>query len=259
MNELKVFENTEFGEIRTINENGKVLFCGSDVAKALGYAVPKDAITAHCKGAVKRRLLTNGGEQDVKFISEGDVYRLITHSKLPTAEKFEKWVFDDVLPTIRTTGGYVSNDDLFIQTYFPFADDTTKAMFRQTLETVRTQNEIIKRQQQEIEHKEDVIGGLVDEIDLAEKRQILNRVVRHNNANYADRWRILYREFECKYHIDLSRRVASYNAAHKPKCKNKLEYIDRVMNKIPELYELAAKLFENDIKELISEMYAANS
>lgn len=259
MNELRTFGNSEFGEMRTIEDNGKVLFCGSDVAKALGYTVPKDAITAHCKGAVKRRLLTNGGEQDVKFISEGDVYRLITHSKLSTAEKFEKWVFDDVLPTIRTTGGYVSNDDLFIQTYFPFADNTTKAMFRQTLETVRTQNEIIKRQQQEIEHKEDVIGGLVDEIDLAEKRQILNRVVRHNNANYADRWRILYREFECKYHIDLSRRLASYNAAHKPKCKNKLEYIDRVMNKIPELYELAAKLFENDIKELISEMYAANS
>lgn len=99
MNKLRIFGNSEFGEMRTIEDNGKVLFCGSDVAKALGYAVPKDAITAHCKGAVKHRLLTNGGEQDVKFISEGDVYRLITHSKLPTAEKFEKWVFDDVLPT----------------------------------------------------------------------------------------------------------------------------------------------------------------
>lgn len=259
MNELKVFENTEFGEMRTIEDNGKVLFCGSDIAKALGYCNPNKAINDHCRAITKHSTPISGKIQEINFISEADVYRLITHSKLPTAEKFEKWVFDDVLPTIRTTGGYVSNDDLFIQTYFPFADDTTKAMFRQTLETVRTQNEIIKRQQQEIEHKEDVIGGLVDEIDLAEKRQILNRVVRHNNANYADRWRILYREFECKYHIDLSRRVASYNAAHKPKCKNKLEYIDRVMDKIPELYELAAKLFENDIKELISEMYAANS
>lgn len=92
-------------------------------------------------------------------------------------------------------------------------------MFRQTLETVRTQNEIIKRQQQEIEHKEDVIGGLVDEIDLAEKRQILNRVVRHNNANYADRWRILYWEkmqgFERRF-IKMKKRLSKkLREAHK--------------------------------------------
>ena len=90
--------------MRIIDDNGKPLFCGSDVAKALGYARPKDAISAHCKGAVKHRTLTNGGEQEMSFIPEGDVYRLITHSKLPSAERFEKWVFDDVLPSIRKHG-----------------------------------------------------------------------------------------------------------------------------------------------------------
>lgn len=110
---------------------------------------------------------------------------------------------------------------------------------------------------EEIGHKEDVIIGLVDDISLAEKRQILNRVVRYNHANYQERWALLYREFENKYHIDLQKRLDNYNRDNKPKCKNKLDYIDRIMNKIPELYEIATKLFENDIKALIDEMYQA--
>lgn len=112
MNEIKMFENEEFGQVRTIEVDGKILFCGSDVAKALGYSSPKDAISTHCKGAIKHRTLTNGGEQDVKFITEGDVYRLITRSKLPSAEKFEAWVFDDVLPSIRRHGAYMTPSTL---------------------------------------------------------------------------------------------------------------------------------------------------
>lgn len=107
MNELQIFENDQFGQVRIIEENGKPLFCGSDVAKALGYMRPADALAQHCKGSVKRRLLTAGGEQVAKFIPEGDVYRLIARSKLPAAERFEKWVFDEVLPNIRQNGGYI--------------------------------------------------------------------------------------------------------------------------------------------------------
>lgn len=110
MNDLKmeVFENSEFGSVRIIEEGEKYLFCGSDVAKALGYARPGKAVIDHCKGVLKRDTLTNGGMQSLTYISEGDVYRLITHSKLPSAERFEKWVFDEVLPTIRKHGGYMS-------------------------------------------------------------------------------------------------------------------------------------------------------
>lgn len=111
MNELKIFNNHEFGAVRTVTENAKVLFCGSDVARALGYASPKDAIYAHCKGAVKRSTLTEGGEQEMSFIPESDIYRLIIKSKLPSAEKFEKWVFEDVLPSIRKNGGYISDQN----------------------------------------------------------------------------------------------------------------------------------------------------
>lgn len=108
MNDLQIFNNPHFGEVRTITEDGKTLFCGNDVATALGYKRPKDAIAAHCKGAVIRRLLTNGGEQDMKFIPEGDIYRLAARSELPGADDFERWIFDEVLPRIRKEGGYIA-------------------------------------------------------------------------------------------------------------------------------------------------------
>lgn len=110
MNELKLFDNPVFGTIRTTQENGKVLFCGTDVAKTLGYADPYDAIRRHTKGSVKRPVLTPGGEQQVNFIPIGDVHRLIAHSHLPEAEKYESWVFDEVLPDIQQHGMYATPD-----------------------------------------------------------------------------------------------------------------------------------------------------
>ena len=75
------------------------------LANALGYARPNDAIAAHCRATVKHSTPISGKMQEINFIPEGDVYRLITHSKLPEAEKFESWVFDEVIPSIRKTGG----------------------------------------------------------------------------------------------------------------------------------------------------------
>ena len=109
--DMQIFKNEQFGEVRMIEENGKPLFCGSDVARALGYARPNDAVTRHARGTLKRRILTNGGEQEMLFIAEGDVYRLITHSKLETADKFERWVFDEVIPSIRKNGGYIAGQE----------------------------------------------------------------------------------------------------------------------------------------------------
>ena len=112
MNELQIFQNPEFGEIRTIEENGKVLFCGTDVAKALGYKNPTKAIADHCKGTVERRANDSlGRQQNMKFIPEGDIYRLAAKSELPSAERFESWIFDEVLPSIRKTGGYIMGQE----------------------------------------------------------------------------------------------------------------------------------------------------
>lgn len=111
-NELQVFTNEQFGDIRTVEENGKVLFCGSDIAKALGYANAPDALNRHCRAIVKRDTPISGKIQAISFIPEGDVYRLIAHSKLPKAQEFESWVFDDVLPTIRKHGAYMTEQTL---------------------------------------------------------------------------------------------------------------------------------------------------
>lgn len=116
MNNLQIFKSDKFGEIRTLeDESGKVLFCGSDIARALGYTNPKKAITDHCKedGVTFCSLIDSmGREQQAKFINEGNVYRLITHSKLPAAQQFESWVFDEVLPTIRRHGAYMNDSTL---------------------------------------------------------------------------------------------------------------------------------------------------
>lgn len=125
------------------------------------------------------RKLNNAGE---KFLTESGVYKLVFKSNKPNAEAFTDWIADEVLLTIRKTGGYVNDDDTFVETYLPFADENTRVLFRTTLATVRNQNEIIKKQQKEIEYKEDIIIGLVDDITVAEKRQILNRVVRYKKC-----------------------------------------------------------------------------
>lgn len=106
MNDLKVFSNSEFGELGIMLIDGKEYFPATRCAKILGYKEPEKAIREKCKGVSKLDTPTSGGIQKVNYIPEGDLYRLIVSSKLPAAEKFERWVFDEVLPSIRQTGGY---------------------------------------------------------------------------------------------------------------------------------------------------------
>lgn len=105
---LKILEHEDFGNVRVIYEDGKYLFCGADVAKALGYARPIEAVAKHCRYTLKRRIPHPQSPDktiEMVFIPEGDVYRLITHSALPSAEHFEKWLFDEVLPSLRKSTG----------------------------------------------------------------------------------------------------------------------------------------------------------
>ncbi|WP_107571648.1 BRO-N domain-containing protein [Clostridioides difficile] len=105
MNNLQIFEKMEFGQIRMAEIDNKPYFVGKDIAKSLGYKNTNDAILRHCKGVVKHEGFKINGIK-IALITEGDVYRLIVGSNLPNAEKFESWVFDEVLPTIRQTGQY---------------------------------------------------------------------------------------------------------------------------------------------------------
>ncbi|WP_438498064.1 phage antirepressor KilAC domain-containing protein [Paenibacillus sp. IHBB 3054] len=127
-NQPTIFNHPEFGEVRTIDLAGKTHFVGNDVAKSLDYVRPYEAVSAHCKGAVSYRVLTSGGEQEAKVVPEGDVYRLIVKAADQSrsqaikakAERFERWIFEEVLPSIRKTGMYAAdelldNPDLLIE------------------------------------------------------------------------------------------------------------------------------------------------
>lgn len=121
MKEMQVFKNSEFGELGVLEIDGKPYFPATACAKILGYVNPRDAIKRHCKieGVVKRDAWVQTGtksdgtpamrQNSTNYIDEGNLYRLIVNSKLPAAERFETWVFDEVLPTIRRKGAYVPN------------------------------------------------------------------------------------------------------------------------------------------------------
>ena len=145
MNELQIFNSEEFGQVRTVEINGKPYFVANDVARALGYKRPADAVTAHCKGSVKHRYLTDGGEQELKVIPEGDIYRLTIRSKLPSAEKFEKWVFDEVIPSIRTNDGYIVGQETLSD------DDLMAKAILVAQKKIKERDQIIEQQKQKIE------------------------------------------------------------------------------------------------------------
>lgn len=134
MNEIRIFENSEFGAVRTVEIEGNMYFMATDVAKALGYVNPHDAIIKHCKGVVKCEVphpQSKTKTLGVNVIPEGDLYRLVANSQLPTAERFESWIFDDVLPTIRKHGVYavdelLNNPELAIKAFTALKEEREK-------------------------------------------------------------------------------------------------------------------------------------
>lgn len=174
-NELMIFNNPEFGEIRTIEEDGKVLFCGSDVAKALGYKNPTKAIADHCKGTVERRTNDSlGRQQNMKFIPEGDIYRLAAKSELPGADKFESWIFDDVLPSIRKHGAYMTSDiidKMITSPEFGIKLLTTLKDERDRRKTLEAANSALTVDNQIMKPKADYFDELVERNTLTNFRE----------------------------------------------------------------------------------------
>ena len=149
-NSLRVFKSEKFGTIRTITENGKTLFCGTDIAQSLGYTNPRKAVRDHCKGGTKRSIGVPTGRRadgtpamqsvEMTFIPEGDIYRLAAKSQLPGADEFESWIFDEVLVTINHTGGFVATEEFFVNSYFPNADERTKQFLIASLNETKKLN-----------------------------------------------------------------------------------------------------------------------
>lgn len=297
--QIQIFNSSlhpEFGNLRTLTIDGEPWFVGKDVAEALGYTNPAKAIRNHVSDEDKgvNEMDTPGGKQQLIIINESGLYSLILGSKLEKAKEFKHWVTAEVLPTIRKTGGYINpgQEDLFVETYLPFADENVKNFFRLNMQAMAQQNKIIKdqkikiesqqkdlnekdnhiliqnqklsKQHEQLEFKDQQIEGyvgvvtnLVKDVPLAGKRAILNRVLRAPGDNFGSRYMILYREFDDIYHMNTKYRMNKYNDTHSPKCKSRLQFIDEQLGMLNELYELAVKLFKSDVEMLVQQMYDA--
>lgn len=211
MNELKIFNSIEFGEIRTTEINGKPYFVANDVARALGYKRPADAVTAHCKGSVKHRYLTDGGEQELKVIPEGDIYRLTVRSKLPSAEKFERWVFDEVIPSIHQYGAYMTEQtiekalaspDFLIQLATKLKDEQTKR--KEAESEIRVKDQIIGELKPKADYYDEILKnpGLVTITQIAKDYGMsgkkMNRILHELGIQYkqSEQW-LLYSDYHC--------------------------------------------------------------
>ena len=252
-----VFNHPEFGELRTVEIDGEPWFVGKDVAAALGYSDAFGALKKHVDTEDKLvcQIDSAGQRRGATIINESGLYSLILSSKLPSAKEFKHWVTSEVLPSIRKTGGYVnpSQSDLFLDTYLPFADQNTRLLFKTTLDTIQQQTNTIQQQNHTISHQEDIIRNLTSDIPLADKRQILNRIVRFGGSPHT-RWPFLYREFDNKFHMNTKVQLEHYNETHKPKLQNRLDYIEHI-GMFNDLAEIACVIFGPDIEKLSAQYY----
>lgn len=252
-----VFTHPQFGTVRTVEVSGEPWFVGKDVANTLGYQNGSRDINRHVDEEDRRKMMIFDGNQNKEtiIINESGLYSLILSSKLPSAKEFKHWVTSEVLPSIRKIGGYVnpSQSDLFLDTYLPFADQNTRLLFKTTLDTIQQQNNTIQQQNHTISHQEDIIRNLTSDIPLADKRQILNRIVRFGGSPHT-RWPFLYREFDNKFHMNTKVQLEHYNETHKPKLQNRLDYIEHI-GMFNDLAEIACVIFGPDIEKLSAQYY----
>ena len=159
MNEMMIFNNPEFGSVRTVCIDGEPWLVGTDVALILGYAKPNNALASHVDedDSLKWGVIDSmGRKQETIIINESGFYSLVLSSKLPTAKKFKRWVTAEVLPTIRKTGGYVANEDVFVETYLPFADEPIKQLFRIQCRVINQLNERIRKDEPKVKFADHV-------------------------------------------------------------------------------------------------------
>lgn len=152
MTDLQIFNNDQFGQIRTTVKDGAPLFVAADVCRALEIQNHKDAIKRLDDDEKSGVVLTDphGRPQETNCVTESGLYALVLGSRKPEAKAFKRWITHDVIPTIRQTGGYVSNEQQFVETYLPFADASTKALFGQTLAQLRAANEQLEQQKPKV-------------------------------------------------------------------------------------------------------------
>ena len=167
MNEIMIFNNPEFGSVRTVCIDGEPWLVGKDVADILEYRNGSRDINRHVDADDRRKIMIYDGNQrrEIIVINESGLYSLVLSSKMLTAKKFKRWVTSEVLPTIRKTGGYVANEDVFVETYLPFADEPIKQLFRIQCRVINQLNERIRKDEPKVKFA-DHVGDSTNVIDV---------------------------------------------------------------------------------------------
>lgn len=273
--EVTVFKNLvhpEFGDLRTIEIDGEPWFVGKDVAAALGYCNINKAVATHVDEDDKKVLDFKGFSQNGKssglwvgndfssktIINESGLYSLILSSKLPSAKEFKHWVTSEVLPSIRKNGAYIRNQENMTP-----AEIVARGLIaaQKIIESKEKEIALLNGRcgllTQVVDEKQDIIDAISRNVPAPTKRMMLNRVMRRRSPELSQsRWSYLYARFEEIYHKNVKIRMKNYNAepGHR-KCTSILDFIDKVLNMLDELYDLAVKLFESDFTQLMREMH----
>ncbi len=151
-NEIKIFENEEFGKIRTVIKDGEPWFVLADICKILEISNSRMVAGRLDAEELMSVKLTSGGQRrEMTAVSESGLYAVILRSDKPQAKPFRKWVTTEILPTIRRTGGYVANEDMFIENYLPFLEEPYQGLFRLQMMAINQLNERIRHDQPLVE------------------------------------------------------------------------------------------------------------
>ncbi len=159
-NKIKIFESEEFGRVRTLVKDGEPWFVGKDVADILEYRNGSRDINRHVDEEDRCKTMIFDGNQNKEtiIINESGFYSLVLSSKMPRSKEFRRWVTSQILPTIRRTGGYVANEDMFIKNYLPFLDEPYQGLFRLQMMAINQLNERIRYDQPLVEFANQVAG-----------------------------------------------------------------------------------------------------
>lgn len=276
VNQIKTFTNNIFGDVRAVKINDKVWFFGRDVVTDLKYNLEGNSYTKYIKQYVKEKYLLkmnkseldlfgvqDSGRKGEVLINQYGVIQLVMNSPLEQAEQFQDWILEEVIPSILTTGTYNMKPDSYM-----IEDPIERAKrwieeeeVRRQLEldnqekqkVIEKQEERIQEQETEIVHKEDVIISLTKDVALKEKRQRIVDIVKYGaKGRYSERWGLLYKEFDGKFHINTKVRLErAKERGEVLKSTTRMDYICDVLGLTNELFDLCTVLFEADYIEML--------
>lgn len=252
MNEIQVFKNSSFGEVRVTEVNGEPYFCLTDICRALDLTNPsmvKQRLSSKGVQLIDNHALNSieGSNTMTNFINEGNLYKCIFQSRKHNAEQFQDWVCDEILPSIRKHGAYMTNDVIERTLTDPDYLIQLATQLKKERQMRLEAEEKNKQLSDDNTYKAQVIEGLTNDIPLADMRQrIIQIMTKGGVSGIREAYHLLYSEFDKKFHINVAMRMN--NVMYRG---NRMDYIEKELKMLPELYDLTCKLFESQYESLI--------